>query len=78
MRRVVAGAAAAALRGARRGGGRWLEVDAYPSDGGVSVLMRDITARKLDESRLAEQFTRLEAMYTTADAVSRARALDTI
>ena len=58
--------------------GRWLEVDAYPSDGGVSALIRDITARKLDERRLAEQFARLEAVYTTADAVSRARGLDTI
>ena len=75
----IAGAAAPALRRTRRGGGAVAGSRCVPfHDGGVCALIRDITARKLDERRLARQFARLEAVYTTADAVSRARALDTI
>lgn len=52
---------------------RWVDVNAYPADGGIAVYFRDVTPRKRAESEreellLRERHTRADAERARADA----------
>jgi PAS domain S-box-containing protein len=45
--------------------GTWFEVHAYPSEAGLGIYFRDISARKQTEAIVQQQLAEIEAIYTT-------------
>ena len=68
-RRVMAEQAAVEFEASDATGKLWFEVHAYPSGGGVSVFLRDITERKrIEEERLTT--SKLESLGTLAGGIA--------
>ena len=68
-RRVVSEQVAVEFEASDTTGKVWLEIHAYPSGGGVSVFLRDITERKrIEEERLTT--SKLESLGTLAGGIA--------
>jgi len=50
---------------------RWLDVRAYPTDSGLSVYLRDVTARHMDAERTLHLLADLQEERETLDTVNR-------
>ena len=56
----------------------WFETRAYPSESGLSVFMRDITARKRQETSLAQHAAVVEAIHDGIFTLDRNRSIVTV
>ncbi|THE65904.1 PAS domain S-box protein [Salinadaptatus halalkaliphilus] len=56
----------------------WFETRAYPSESGLSVFMRDITARKRQETTLAQHAAVVEAIHDGILTLDRNRQIVTV
>lgn len=56
----------------------WFEARAYPAEDGLSVYMRDVTARKTQETTLAQHAAVVEAVHDAVLTLDRDRNLVTV
>jgi two-component system cell cycle sensor histidine kinase/response regulator CckA len=57
---------------------RWLEADAYPTDDGIIMILRDVTESRKQTLEVQRRFGQLQLLFELAGAVSRAQELDEI
>lgn len=57
---------------------KWFETHVYPSDDGISVYLRDITARKESEQEIQRKLRQMQVIHQLAEAMGSARQLEEI